>query len=84
MHLLEISRVRRTFCLALDGDVDFQPKAVQKAVDMMQKNPDIGAACGRIHPTGSTVHHAISDIGFDTKYPVDIAASREKKRWEHL
>ena len=20
---------------------------------MMQKNPDIGAACGRIHPTGS-------------------------------
>merc|ERR1712079_194967 len=26
-------RARRTFCLALDGDVDFQPKAVQKAVD---------------------------------------------------
>ena len=50
-------RARRTFCLALDGDVDFQPKAVQKAVDMMQKNPEIGAACGRIHPTGSRVYH---------------------------
>ncbi|XP_061164529.1 chitin synthase chs-2-like [Saccostrea echinata] len=42
-----------TFLLALDGDVDFQPKAVQLLVDRMKKNPKVGAACGRIHPIGS-------------------------------
>ncbi|XP_062589948.1 chitin synthase chs-2-like [Saccostrea cucullata] len=42
-----------TFLLALDGDVDFQPKAVQLLVDRMRKNPDVGAACGRIHPIGT-------------------------------
>ena len=41
-----------TFLLALDGDVDFQPKAVQLLVDRMRKNPNVGAACGRIHPIG--------------------------------
>nr|XP_034301297.1 chitin synthase chs-2 isoform X1 [Crassostrea gigas] len=42
-----------TFLLALDGDVDFQPKAVQLLVDRMRKNPSVGAACGRIHPIGT-------------------------------
>lgn len=42
-----------TFILALDGDVDFQPNAVQLLVDRMRKNPNVGAACGRIHPIGS-------------------------------
>lgn len=42
-----------TFLLALDGDVDFQPKAVQLLVDRMRKNPNVGAACGRIHPIGA-------------------------------
>ena len=42
-----------TFVLALDGDVDFQPKAVQLLVDLMKKNDKVGAACGRIHPIGS-------------------------------
>lgn len=41
------------FILALDGDVDFQPNAVQLLVDRMRKNPKVGAACGRIHPIGS-------------------------------
>lgn len=41
------------FILALDGDVDFQPNAVQLLVDRMRKNPNVGAACGRIHPIGS-------------------------------
>lgn len=44
---------RNTFLLALDGDVDFQPDAVLLLVDMMKKNEDVGAACGRIHPIGS-------------------------------
>ncbi|XP_076822110.1 chitin synthase chs-2-like [Clavelina lepadiformis] len=41
------------FILALDGDVDFQPSAVLLLLDRMKRNPAVGAACGRIHPTGS-------------------------------
>ena len=46
-------RAENTYLLALDGDVDFQPEAIIKLVDLMKRNPDVGAACGRIHPTGS-------------------------------
>jgi len=42
-----------TFILALDGDIDFQPSAVHLVVNLMKKNEDLGAACGRIHPVGS-------------------------------
>lgn len=41
-----------TFILALDGDVDFKPDAVQRLIDLMQMNRLLGAACGRIHPVG--------------------------------
>jgi len=44
---------KNTFLLALDGDVDFQPDAITKVVDLMKVNPKVGAACGRIHPTGT-------------------------------
>ncbi|XP_046403854.1 chitin synthase chs-2-like [Ischnura elegans] len=46
-------RAENTFILALDGDIDFQPQAVQLLVDLMKKNRNLGAACGRIHPVGS-------------------------------
>ena len=36
----------------LDGDVDFQPEAVIRLVDLMKLNPNVGATCGRIHPMG--------------------------------
>ncbi|XP_036368106.1 chitin synthase chs-2-like [Octopus sinensis] len=42
-----------TFLLALDGDVDFKPEALQLLVDRMKKNEKVGAACGRILPRGS-------------------------------
>lgn len=42
-----------TYLLALDGDIDFLPNAVQLLVDLMKKNRNLGAACGRIHPVGS-------------------------------
>ncbi|GJQ87499.1 hypothetical protein Trydic_g10257 [Trypoxylus dichotomus] len=42
-----------TFILALDGDIDFQPKALHILVELMKKNKNLGAACGRIHPLGS-------------------------------
>ena len=41
------------YLLALDGDVDFLPDSVLKVLDIMKKDDKIGAACGRIHPTGS-------------------------------
>ena len=44
---------QNTYLLALDGDIDFQPKAVQLLVNRMKIDPDLGAACGRIHPVGS-------------------------------
>ncbi|XP_067661074.1 chitin synthase chs-2-like [Haliotis asinina] len=44
---------QKTFILTLDGDVDFQPSAVQVLLDRMKKNDQVGAACGRIHPIGS-------------------------------
>ncbi|XP_022916126.2 chitin synthase chs-2-like [Onthophagus taurus] len=46
-------RSNNTFILALDGDIDFQPKAVRLLVDLMKKDMNVGAACGRIHPIGS-------------------------------
>ena len=49
-----------TYLLALDGDVDFQPKALMKLVDLMKKDEKMGAACGRIHPIGSGMYHLVS------------------------
>ncbi|KAK7477687.1 hypothetical protein BaRGS_00031071 [Batillaria attramentaria] len=46
-------QAENTYILALDGDVDFKPAAVQLLVDRMKKSKKVGAACGRIHPTGS-------------------------------
>uniref|UniRef100_A0A7G3ABH8 chitin synthase n=1 Tax=Lutzomyia longipalpis TaxID=7200 RepID=A0A7G3ABH8_LUTLO len=56
---LEVSPARKkvmaenTYLLALDGDIDFQPNAVQLLLSRMKIDPDLGAACGRIHPVGS-------------------------------
>ncbi|XP_055379056.1 chitin synthase chs-2 [Condylostylus longicornis] len=43
---------QNTFILALDGDIDFQPQAVHLLIGRMRVDPDLGAACGRIHPVG--------------------------------
>ncbi|XP_071357197.1 chitin synthase chs-2-like [Trachinotus anak] len=42
-----------TYLLALDGDTDFQPAAVMLLIDRLKLYPQVGAVCGRIHPTGS-------------------------------
>uniref|UniRef100_A0A8C9RS57 chitin synthase n=1 Tax=Scleropages formosus TaxID=113540 RepID=A0A8C9RS57_SCLFO len=45
---------KRNMCiLALDGDVDFQPSAVMLLIDRLRLYPEVGAVCGRIHPTGT-------------------------------
>uniref|UniRef100_A0A8C9TMS3 chitin synthase n=1 Tax=Scleropages formosus TaxID=113540 RepID=A0A8C9TMS3_SCLFO len=41
-----------TYILALDGDTDFHPSAVILLVDRLRMYNNVGAACGRIHPTG--------------------------------
>ncbi|XP_036945343.1 chitin synthase chs-1-like [Acanthopagrus latus] len=42
-----------TYLLALDGDTDFQPASVMLLIDRLRLYSRVGAACGRIHPTGS-------------------------------
>ncbi|XP_053567033.1 chitin synthase chs-2-like isoform X3 [Bombina bombina] len=42
-----------TYILALDGDTDFQPSALLLLVDRLKMYEKVGAACGRIHPTGT-------------------------------
>ncbi|XP_042189069.1 chitin synthase chs-2-like [Callorhinchus milii] len=44
---------QNTYILALDGDTDFQPSSVILLVDRLRRYPHVGAACGRIHPTGT-------------------------------
>uniref|UniRef100_A0A4W4ELV7 chitin synthase n=1 Tax=Electrophorus electricus TaxID=8005 RepID=A0A4W4ELV7_ELEEL len=51
-HLFQKEK-ENTYILALDGDTDFQPSAVMLLVDRLRMYPEVGAACGRIHPTGT-------------------------------
>ncbi|KAM9480691.1 chitin synthase chs-2 [Clarias gariepinus] len=44
---------KNTYILALDGDTDFQPSSVMLLIDRLKLYPEVGAACGRIHPTGT-------------------------------
>lgn len=43
---------KNTFLLALDGDINFRPEAVQLLVDRMKIDSKLAAACGRVHPIG--------------------------------
>ncbi|XP_078503969.1 chitin synthase chs-2-like [Lissotriton helveticus] len=45
-------KAKNTYILALDGDTDFQPSSLLLLVDRLRMYPNVGAACGRIHPTG--------------------------------
>ncbi|KAL8601460.1 hypothetical protein ACOMHN_000402 [Nucella lapillus] len=49
----KMTQAQNTFLLALDGDVDFQPDALLLLIDRLKLQPNVGAACGRIHPIGS-------------------------------
>ncbi|XP_028845144.1 chitin synthase 1 [Denticeps clupeoides] len=40
------------YIMALDGDTDFHPSALILLVDRLRMYDNVGAACGRIHPTG--------------------------------
>ncbi|XP_041867372.1 chitin synthase chs-2-like [Melanotaenia boesemani] len=51
--LREEIQKHNTYILALDGDTDFHPASVMLLIDRLKMYPRVGAACGRIHPTGS-------------------------------
>uniref|UniRef100_A0A7M5WVI9 chitin synthase n=1 Tax=Clytia hemisphaerica TaxID=252671 RepID=A0A7M5WVI9_9CNID len=42
-----------TYILATDADVRFAPTDVMALMDLMSRNPRVGAVCGRTHPMGS-------------------------------
>ena len=69
------ARAENTFLLALDGDVDFQPEAVIRLVDMMKKNKGVGAACGRIHPTGSGYMPAYQTFEYAVSIPFPLSGA---------
>lgn len=51
-----------TYLLFLDGDVTFKPSALLLLVDLMKKNINVAAACGRVHPSGSGEQCVTSDL----------------------
>lgn len=55
-----------TYILALDGDTDFQPSAVMLLIDRLKLYPEVGAACGRIHPTGTGMLRCLSRSWLNT------------------
>ena len=42
-----------TYILATDADVKFEPSDVMALMDLMSRNPKVGAVCGRTHPMGA-------------------------------
>ena len=44
----------KTFILTLDGDVDFEPDAVEMCLNRLLRNDSVAACCGQIIPTGSS------------------------------
>ena len=51
--LVEKMEKDKCFILALDGDVDFDPPALDSVLNRMKRNEYVAACCGQIHPKGS-------------------------------
>ncbi|VDI43815.1 Hypothetical predicted protein [Mytilus galloprovincialis] len=66
-----------TFILALDGDVDFNPQSVKHLLNRMLKDPNVGAACGRIHPIGSGEDRWLCTLLLKQGYRVDYSAEAD-------
>ena len=58
--------------MALDGDVDFKPNAVQLLIDRLRRNKKVGVVCGRIHPIGSGMLQELCQgcLAYDKKHPL--------------
>jgi len=44
----------KCFILALDGDVDFDPPALEIVLNRLKRNDHVAACCSQIHPKGSS------------------------------
>eukprot|EP00731_Ephydatia_muelleri_P038159 Em0668g2a len=44
-----------TFILTTDADIEFTPESATVLLDIIDSDPQVGAACGRTHPKGSGV-----------------------------
>lgn len=90
---------KNIYILALDGDTDFQPSAVMLLIDRLKLYPQVGAACGRIHPTGTgkigaymvfllvliLIHILISNLNGSALYkPCKLNAFKSKQGCECL
>ena len=50
---LENLERKKSYILALDGDVRFKPSALELCLERMLRNDKVAAVCGRIHPVGN-------------------------------
>lgn len=41
-----------TYILTTDADVKFTHESVEALLDLMSRDPSVGAVCGRTHPLG--------------------------------
>ena len=54
--ILKKEEADNTFLLVLDGDIEFEPQAVDMLVGVLKADRKAGAVCGRIHPKGSGIN----------------------------
>ncbi|XP_066270485.1 uncharacterized protein [Branchiostoma lanceolatum] len=50
---LATDKDRDNFMLATDADVKFSPQSAKALLDIMTRDPNVGAVCARTHPLGS-------------------------------
>ncbi|XP_035669166.1 uncharacterized protein LOC118411195 [Branchiostoma floridae] len=51
--LIIADKDRDNFMLATDADVKFSPQSAKALLDIMTRDPNVGAVCARTHPLGS-------------------------------
>ena len=65
LMLFSHSSVREedTYILTTDADINFNADSVEALLDLMMRDPKVGAVCGRTHPlgTGPLVWYQIFD-----------------------
>lgn len=56
-------REEDTYILTTDADINFNADSVEALLDLMMRDPKVGAVCGRTHPlgTGPLVWYQIFD-----------------------
>lgn len=63
---------KNCYILTLDGDVDFEPKAVERLKELLDRDDNVGAACGRIFPKGKGESFYLYHLGRMKKYCIYI------------